>query len=137
MISYEEAKQISDRMFQRKATIQDYIVYLRFEMQEAMKVLPPDAKDNQSDGWHASACALRAYASTFQLERLLGLEQHVVGTREAETTEPRLVTCYYNSNPHTIDTHGPRFPCRNFTPVGAGAASPDTGKGEGKWRTKT
>ena len=42
MIGYDEAKEISSRMIMRTATVKDYLVYLRFEMQEAMKVLPPD-----------------------------------------------------------------------------------------------
>ena len=71
MISYEEIRPVVDRMFMKTAAVQDYLLYLRFEMQEAMKVLPPEVSDAKSDGWHGSACCLRAYASLFQLERLL------------------------------------------------------------------
>jgi hypothetical protein len=71
MISYDEIRPIVDRMHIKTATATDYLLYLRFAMQEAMKVLPPEVPDDKSDGWHASACCLLAYASLFQLERLL------------------------------------------------------------------
>jgi hypothetical protein len=81
MISYEEIKPIVDRMFERKATVADFLMYLRFEMQEAMRVLPPDApaSGKVEDGWHASACIFRAWASLYQLERLIAKESLLKG----------------------------------------------------------
>jgi hypothetical protein len=74
MITYEEVRPVIDRMFQKTASVEDHVLYLKFEMQEAMKVLPPEPPC-APDAWHAGACCLRAYASLFQLERLLG--QHL------------------------------------------------------------
>ena len=71
MISYDELKPVVDRLFNRTATIADRLTYVRFELQEIMKALPPDATDNESDGWHASACALRAFSVVIGLEREL------------------------------------------------------------------
>ncbi len=70
MISYDEIRPIVDRMRAKTATAADYLQYLRFEMQEAMKVLPPEP-NAKADVWHAGACCLRAYASLYELERLL------------------------------------------------------------------
>jgi len=70
MITYEEIRPVVDRMFMKTATVADYLYYLRFEMQEAMKVLPPEP-DGKADVWHGGACCLRAYASLYQLERLI------------------------------------------------------------------
>jgi hypothetical protein len=86
---YDKIKPVIDRMFAKTATIADHLAYLRFELTEAMNVLPPDAKvyGKVEDGWHASACALRAYASLFQLERLLAPAEAApvrVGLRENE-----------------------------------------------------
>jgi len=70
MITYEEIRPVVDRMHTKTSTVADHLLYLRFEMQEAMKVLPPEP-DGKSDVWHAGACCLRAYASLYQLERLI------------------------------------------------------------------
>ena len=85
---YEKIRPVIDRMFMRTATIADYFAYLRFEMQEAMYALPPEVPDNKSDGWHAGCCALRAYASLFQLERMVAA---VATSREAETVSKQNV----------------------------------------------
>lgn len=56
-------------------TSADHIAYLRRELVEAMRVLPPEAKINgvAEDGYHAGCCALRAYASLYHLEKLLAM----------------------------------------------------------------
>lgn len=69
MISYDEIKPVIDKLFARTATVQDRLFYVRFELQEIMKALPPVNKSNESDGWHASACALRAFSVLIGLER--------------------------------------------------------------------
>lgn len=71
MIAYEEIRPVIDRMHTKTATAADYLFYLRFEMQEAMKVLPPEPNAKGIDVWHAGACCLRAYASLYELERLV------------------------------------------------------------------
>ena len=76
MISYVEARAVSDRMFQKTATAADHLLYLRFEMQEAMKALPPEP-NAKADVWHAGACCLRAYASLYQFERLINATYQV------------------------------------------------------------
>lgn len=84
MISYEDAQLLFGRMVNRTATVGDCLLYVQFELQEAMKVLPPDAKDNKTDGWHASACALRGFATVLQLrERLskLGVDGQSMVTK--------------------------------------------------------
>ena len=71
MISYDAIRPVIDRMFTKTATVEDFVQYIRFEMQEAMKVLPPEVSDDKSDGWHGSACCLRVCSSLLQMERLL------------------------------------------------------------------
>jgi hypothetical protein len=71
MISYDEIRPVINRLRFETVTPADMCLYLRFEMQEIMKVLPPDVPDNKSDGFHASCCALRALSVIYQLERTL------------------------------------------------------------------
>ena len=74
LIPYEDIRPVLDRMHSRTATIADFLLYIRFEMVEAMNALPPTIPDNKSDGFHAGCCALRAFAAMFQLERLIKQE---------------------------------------------------------------
>lgn len=70
-MSYEKIKPVVDRIFQKKATADDFLAYIRWELQECMNALPPEVPDNKSDSYHAGCCALRALSAVFQLERLI------------------------------------------------------------------
>lgn len=66
---YTEIRPVLDRLRTKNATVGDFITYLKFEMKEIMKVLPPEVQAGaRSDGFHAGCCALRSYATLLQLE---------------------------------------------------------------------
>lgn len=63
----------SDRWRARKATPQDIIRLVLWELQECMYSTEPDAPKRgfKVDSWHAGACALRAYALMLNLQTKL------------------------------------------------------------------
>ncbi len=98
MNTYEQIKPVIDRMFQHKASIEDFLAYVRWELQECMNALPPEVSDEKSDGYHAGCCALRALSAVFQLgNRIEKSGQLTIFEKGRQATEPLLLV---NLSPH-------------------------------------
>ena len=88
-MTYEDIKPIVDRMRQKTASALDHVLYMRFELEEAMKVLPPDneREGHKIDNYHAGCCCLRAYAASLNLGDLLKIEPVLIPTRDGMLNE--------------------------------------------------
>lgn len=78
---YKEIAPASRAVTSGEATLQQRIDVMELELWNCIYSLPPDAKDSESDGWHASACALRAVVMLGQLHKQLQkLDLMIAGT---------------------------------------------------------
>lgn len=72
---HELIKPVVERLRDMTATVEDYFEYLKYEITEAMIVLPPVEDGFHENGYHAGCCNLRALSCLFRMKDLVKSEQ--------------------------------------------------------------